>query len=421
MGAWLILGVLVIEVALLTAADRILYGSWVSPSVLLGCPYTIIVTAVFLLGPPLDFLPLHAESLLIWVVALPVFWIGGAPVALWAGRAMRIKFASENGPYRFEEESQGMVLALAAVSLAMLAYGFAAAARSAGGIVGGDFTASYGAGISGHFMVFAVALLIFLVGTVTIDRKIAVIAGILLSVMVLGNQTKYLIVVPVLGGLVYRTLSGRLKLTAAKGIVTLLVLYVLFNLAYLIGFTAADPKSLSTSSTYTWILRHFISYSFAGVLGLSEGVHDGILQMHNDPAVVFAPFVNMYAFLTSNDFVGVLSREDYAIDLTGTKHSNVHTLFGTVLIRLGLFRAIVYTLYLGALSYTAYALAILTRNCWFLMLYSMIGAALAIGWFDLVFQNLTFIEIPVYGVLLAIVSHVRGRRRDVSKVAEVSP
>lgn len=417
MGAWLILGVLLVEVALLAAVDRILYRSWLSPSVLLGCPYAIIVSAAVLLGPSLDFLPVHGESILVWIVGLPVFWLGGLPIALWAGDAMRTKITGDRGPYLLEQESQRVVLALAGVSIVVLAYGFLTALRSVGGLVGDDFSASYGSGLSGHFMIFGIALLIFLIGTASTDRKLAALTAVVLSIMVLGNQIKYLIVVPVVGGLIYRVMTGRLEPSFRKAAIAFLFMYALFNAAYLIGFTAADPVNLVRLSTYTWMLRHFIAYMFAGVLGLSEGIKAGILTMHGNPTEIFAPFVNMFAVLTSGDFAEIISREDFVIDVTGAKHSNVHTLMGTLLMRLGLFRSIVYVAFMGVISYGAFALATLSRNCWFLVMYALIGGALALGWFVFFFNNLTFIEIPVYAMALAVLLRLRGQWMTPDRVA----
>src|SRR5690349_13807064 len=96
--------VLICEVLILARTDRIMFGTFMTPFNFLAVPATVVFLAVFFLAPPLGFIPLRAEAVLVWVAALPVFWLGGLAVGLGAGERLR-KHIGEPRPFGYEGES----------------------------------------------------------------------------------------------------------------------------------------------------------------------------------------------------------------------------------------------------------------------------------------------------------------------------
>src|SRR5437867_3450901 len=74
---YLIIITLIAEVLFLSRVDRKVFGTWLTPFNLLGYPYMVVAVTAFLFAPSFDFAPLYAPSVLIWIVGLFIFWVGG--------------------------------------------------------------------------------------------------------------------------------------------------------------------------------------------------------------------------------------------------------------------------------------------------------------------------------------------------------
>jgi hypothetical protein len=85
----------------------------------------------------------------------------------------------------------------------------------------------------------------------------------------------------------------------------------------------------------------------------------------------------------------------------------------------------VYTWALGLFSYGAFFVALVSRNCWALVLWCFVAAALALGWFASYFSLLIAVEGPAYCVLLACLlwlARRRSQRADgAAEAVEVRP
>ncbi len=398
---WLILLVLIGEVLILTRLDKIIYGKWITPFSLLAVPYTVVVLTTLLFAPALGFINLFMESVLIWIVGLLLFWLGGLMFALPLSETIRVE-AKRNQPFLYENKSKKLALTLAWITILVMSYGLLTSLGSLGwqAIGTDDFGKSYGYGWVGHFRVFSMGLIIFLIGTLRrrgIFNLFSIFTLIALNFM---YPVKAWVIIPVLSGFIYRALSGRIKFSVFIIPLVLFIVYVIFNMAYLVGFGVKNVGSLYNILTSESLFKHFFSYIFSGVLSLGELVREGIEKFERGPHVIFAPFINLYALASSGDIVSKAHDHSSVISIDGFKNSNVNTLFGTLLISLGYFGTLVYTLGLGLLAYMSFTIAMLTRNCWAVVVWSFIGALLAVGWFDYYFGLLSAVELPVYYAIL---------------------
>lgn len=403
MTDWIIVLILLGEVLLLARLDRMTYGTWLTPVTLLGVPYALVMLVAFLFGPALGFIPLNAESILVWAAGLLVFWLGGLAIGLALGKAVRVR-AALGGPALYEEESGRLALLLAWLSIPVIVVHFLTSLRHVGGLPGlgtEGFEDAYGGGFGAHLLTICTVLFIFLVGTSQKGRKAVILTIAVMAALILIRQVKYSVILPLWAGLVYRIATGRTRLTVKSVGAFLFTVYAIFNSAYLIGFWALDPESIYRASTYGWLLRHFAAYVLAGVLPLGELVRGGLDSVHGDPRITFSPLVNLFAFATSGELVAAGNEYATIITRDGLTESNVSTLFGPLLIGLGYWGALVYTMALGLVSYTAFAVAMLTRNCWVLVMWLFIASLLAFGWYCSFFELLISIEAPVYCLLLA--------------------
>ena len=218
------------EVIILTRLDKIIYGTWITPFSLLAVPYTIVVMTAFLFAPALGFISLYVESILIWVVGLLLFWLGGLTIALPLSQAIRVE-ANRNQPFLYENKSEKTALILAWVSIPVIVYHFFNSLGFVGGLPGigtEEFASTYGCGFGAHLMVLCMMLFIFFIGTSRKSKKLALFTIAIIAVLILLRQVKYGVILPLMAGVIYRALSGRFKFSITKITLFLILIYGYF-------------------------------------------------------------------------------------------------------------------------------------------------------------------------------------------------
>lgn len=403
MTDWVIVFILLGEVVILTRLDRMMFGTWLTPVTLLGVPFAAVMLLAFLFGPALGFLPLFAPSVLVWAGGLLVLWVGGLPVALSLGHWIRPVVGLRRS-FAFEAVSERLAVVLAWLSIPVIFLHFLRSIQSVGGVLGlgtEAFADIYGGGLGAHLLVLCTMLFILLVGVARRENRLALVTIGVLFLLMLLRQAKYSVILPLWAGLMYRVASGRMRLTVRGIAMFVLVAYAIFNAAYLIGFWALDPTSVTESETYSWLLQHFAAYGLSGVLPLGSLVQQGVESVPGDPAVTFSSLTNLFAFATGADLVSAGNEFTTIISANGAKESNVATIFGPLLIGLGYGGAAVYTLGLGVVCYLSFAAAMLTRNAWIVVIWLFYASMLALSWYSSMFVLLIALEAPVFCLLLA--------------------
>ncbi len=398
----LIVAILVIEVGVLTTLDRSRLGSWVTPFSVLAVPYVMTVATALVFAAPLGFYRLYVPSLLVWVIGLAAYWLVGLAVSLpFAGTVRRRN--EERAPFRFEYASENIAIVVSAIIIPVVGLRlFFLIARSGLAFVATDeFARAYGTGITAHMMVLCYPLIVLLIGTLERRKVWQILVLLALFVLIFAYQVKAWVVVPVISGLLYRWLSGRLRLSVRGLLLFGSAMLVFFFASYLFGFGAANADMLSDPNTYLFLIRHFFNYLWAGVLAFGQLVK---LQVHYDlpPGAVFAPLANLYRVVAGLPLITQGNPNFIQIE-EAARASNVYTLFGTLLLYLGSIGALLYVVALAAAMNLLYVATIMLRNCWLAVWWVMLGAMLAMGWFDLYFWLLTPLEVSAYSFLLSMI------------------
>lgn len=407
---WFILISLIGEVFILSKLDKKLFGTLFTPFNILAFPYTAIVILAFFFAPTLGFIPLYMESVLVWIVGLFLFWLGGLAFTFKTGKLVRYNLKL-NKPFLYEEQSERYVVVMAWLAIFVMSYDFFVTVNAVGGLSNlttVEFRMSYGRGLPGYIRDFSYLLFVFLVGTLNRNKKINIITVLVLYILYISNPVKTWIMLPLVGGLIYRTISGRGQISLKNSLKIFLISYIAFNLVYLIGYGFNNVDNLFNVEIYYNLAVHFTHYFFAGVLAFGEVVRLGISIPDNQGHLIFNQFVNLINFIYSEEIISVVT--DFFLDIGNGKDSNVHTLFGKLLMFLGYFGSIVYSLILGFISYFLFGAAITTRNCWVFVVFLFIASGLAFSWFEFYFWHLVFIEVPVYGLILSRLIKFLGKR-----------
>ena len=410
----LIIAVLTVETVLLIAIERRSFGTYLTPTAILTLPYIAIVLLTALFSPLIGFVGLYPESVVVWVVAIPFFAVPGltflVPVS---GRVRKWTRAGYEPRLQSENAARRIVLLGAWASIVVLIYAFWAALRHVGGpqgIITEEFQRVYGSGLFGHVRTFSMVCFIYLLGETRLKDRLSVTAIVFLGMLYVAYQVKGGIILPVIAGLLYRKLTGRLGITLGRSALGLILLYVVLNLTYFVGFDFKDVGSFLDPAAYSAVAKSLVYYLFAGVLGFSRAVQEGTQVVEADQMLVFAPILNLFAAATGQQSISYVTEYVSQIEQSGVRLTNVHTFFGTLYMFLPLVTFLGYSAFIGVVAYVLFAAAALTRNAWALVAYCYVAAGLFMGWFEFYFWALSFVELPTYAACMALASAtLRGK------------
>jgi hypothetical protein len=195
----------------------------------------------------------------------------------------------------------------------------------------------------------------------------------------------------------------RLKLSVKQLLFGLVFIFFLFEISYVFAVQIDVNNFFDINIAF---FQHFARYIISGVVGLNEHIAQG-MPIGIDSDILFMPFVNAINFLQGIPARSVVSSYLVYIDNVQGETSNVKTIFGTILIYGGFFVGTLYVILLGLVSYLSMMISHISKDIWYKFIFGFIMSALFMGWFELYFNNLTLIEVPVYMLLLSQLSKVK--------------
>jgi hypothetical protein len=400
MTDFLILLLLGAEVLVLSRLDRRLFGTWITPFNALAYPYCGVIFLAYLFAKPLDFAPVFAPSVLVWIAGLSLIWISGAFLA-WALLDIRI---GQRKTYGCSEVigDQAVATRLASttalLAIPIMALGVVVALKAAGGWSGigsADFKAAYSQGLWGHAVVWSTLIGILLIGSYRRNNRLLLVIIIAVTFFIILGHVKGRVLHVIIGGMLLRAIQGRIRLSATKIVLFLASTCVIFALGYVFASIALDPEAMFKMDTYSFLSRHYLYYLFSGPLSFGEALRNGVADIGGDWHSIFAPFIDLYRVtLRAGQVIaiGSLHEKGMIIDSTGVT-DNVYTIFGTLYLYLGAGGAAIYVITVGFISYGLLVLAQIRREAWINALYCYLAATLALGFFDFYFWFLDFYEL----------------------------
>jgi len=408
----LLLVTLAFETWFFSRLDRKLFGTWITPFTVLAYPYLAVVCLAYLLAGPLDFVSLYPQSLAIWALGLCLIWATGAFLG-WGLLDLRGSGWSQPGNGLASHNTpavQKLASRLAWITLPLMAYGVVNSVWAAGGwsqIATPDFKAAYSSGIHGHAMVFSCFLTIVLIGVYKRRDGFQLLTIVLLLFFIALSQVKKNPVLAVLGGALFRLMTGRMQFSLKKAAALVAITYVIFNVIYLLGMVILSPENALDGATYAFLATHYLHYLFAGPLALSESLRLGAKDVGGDWSTIFAPFINLFHALARNHNLiasGSATEKGMTIDASSAAAvgTNVYTVFGTLYLYLGTTGAAIYTMVAGFFTYGLLVAASRRNQVWLTAAYCLIAAQLTLGFFDLYFWHLDFLEVLTAGIVLTL-------------------
>lgn len=424
---YLIIAALVGEILILSRLDRRIFGTWYTPFNLLAYPYAGVVLCAFLFAPVMDFVRLYVPSVLIWIIGLFVFWVGGFVLG-WGvfglNSTVSQSIAGCLAAPNSETQPRSVAWAIRAswILAPVLLWGLLSTLQKTGGLIqfgSPEYRGSYSHGFHAHIVVLSLAAIILLVGDYRSGQKLQLFTVGMLMVFVFASEVKGAIFQPIIGGLIFRAFRGRFRLSAKWVFTVISCSLVTFVLVYMVAFWVADVNSVTQWDLYSSLSRHYFFYLFAGPLSLSEAIRMHSTDVGGDWYTIFSPFINLYrATLGAGPLVGAGSFVAKGMDIDPQLDrtlggANVYTFFGTTYLYLGIFGGLLYILIASILCYALLIYVKHSGNEWVLAGYGFIVAQLFFGFFELYFWYLTFIELLVFAFILASISKWPQKRTQV--------
>jgi hypothetical protein len=411
---------LVVFCFLVSLWEKSRYGTIISPFGTLAWPYAVVIALVNFTGGTIGFYSVSLLSTLFIIVGLAFFRVGGSCAALIPLKERRLDENVTDGHQALEAVFgfyRPLFVFLACVSIVAGVIHFHRAISDLGwiGIAGIRFEEAYGKGVLAHIMLWSRPAFFFLFADYLLTkRKTHLIFLWIIFIQVLVLQIKYHIAVLLLGSVYLGFLLGILKLNFKKIIVYACLVYLLFNITYVVGFSRIGLEYSYSPKVQFFLFNHFFTYLYGGVIGFSELLRDASVPIYSFKEIFAVP-LNLYRFAVGHsDLVSVIVHHWVSVSRNYQYfHStNVFGLFGTLYYFIGTHATFIIGFFLGLVTYFFRRLHI--RRDAFLGIH--LTYAYLLGFMTVSFFNFFFCIIDVYEVffyLLAFPFLYRFFRRGV--------
>lgn len=404
MVAWLAVAALLAVVAAQVHFDRKLWGTALTPGVLLMSGYFIVVLLFTAAASAQDLEPLALGTYLVLALLGILCVVASGVVGIhlaWKRRDLHTRCHPSSRNLR-------ALLALVALSFAWLAFD---RAQAAGGLWTSESIETLSRGVVGHLHVL-LAFLAILYAVSTSDAP-SLRNGLLL--LALAAMSLY----PVKGWTLIPAVAIALALAlrgsrrSESSILPLVLAGVLGLLLFFgIYLSRAWGEGLSADvfmDIAGEVAQHLLFYLTAGVVGL-DGVLRGI-NLNGDATVLFAPFLNGVALLTGDDYVSVISDVFVPSPLGHPTGGNVFSILGTAIGYAGPFVGLALVVLIVAVAYLLFGLAWRSSQPALRVAALYLCSTLAFGWFDYYLSQLTPFEVVVYSLVAVAMSLPLARPR----------
>lgn len=378
--------------------EKKLWGSYFTPVIILFFPYAVLPAIKILFLNCYGFV-VFKNSFFIYIIS---FQLISSVISFFIANFLylnqKVKVSSEYyllEKHELEREKNLLVFIATFLSL-ILIYGAITNLYKVGGISKiylDTFTMSFNSGITGHSLVFATPILSLIIGISNKKDKLLILLGLLLFSMFILYQSKSTLLFAIIPGFILRFMLRR-------GMKLLVILFSLplFGFIFYIGIylISIDPHNRFTfKEEFDFLFRHFFDYLYSGILGFNQMLETKLIDK-GSVEVLFAPFLNVFKFLTfQNDFVNIINKEKVVIDTYNGFSTNVFGYFGGLFYNTGIYLSFAFhTLYI-TLSYFVLIAYFSTRSIFVLIYYLLLCCLFFLGWFDFYFNNLLIIEVVI--------------------------
>jgi hypothetical protein len=397
-------------------AERRVFGTWITPVSTLAWPFIAVATLASL-AVRIGFLAVNPALVLLWTLGVTVIGMTGMVLYMpFQQSGLRRRLTTSLALLDSEQRSAPLVMGAVALLLLFHLYASAGILLSSSGLDAlaiDDALDPLGTGLLGHTALLRMTLTIYLIGTASRVFSVKAALAAVSVLLALVTAAKSWALVPLLAGIYYRVLTGRTRLRPRLLLGIALAGILIFAGAYLVRWALVNPELITSRSAWSFLLRHYLNYIFAGVLAGSEAMRVGREALVSQgPVTVLAPVVNLFLAVARQtgyeaELVSNISRNWMPISRDLMLSSNVLTLYGSLWLNLGWAGALLYS---GGLAIVVYGTSLWAHragNTWLVVLTTFLFALLSLSWFETYFWHLNTIEVPVFCIILFLLTTVR--------------
>lgn len=394
---------LYIEIGILAYFDYKMWHTVYTPLNMLMLPYSIMLAVTLLICGNFGVAEFYYPSLLVWMLGLIVFAV---PSYIF-GLSSRKLLAKENGRTIDENIDMKILTVFSTVLVVAFLLRFAMMLKTSRYLPGSeDFGYEYcGAGIWGHLHRVLHALSIIYI--YMYDKKhwyyILLIIGMFFVTLMYG--VKSWVLIPAMAGFCWRLSAGKTKLKLGLVLKVMIFAFIVFLVTYSFSLVLGQDNVATFDVIFEIIYRNFAHYVVSGILGWSQDLQMGILEKPNFD-VLMVNVLNLIYVVTGDKFVDPVN--PFFIQ-NGINGSNVRAFFGTIYINTTIFQFIITVITVSSIYYIIKLWAVKSRDFFVNTVYFFYGGMLCMGWFEIYFYHLQFLEVPAWIFILYLLARKRNR------------
>ncbi|MBN2031114.1 oligosaccharide repeat unit polymerase [bacterium] len=383
--------------SLISAWEKHQDGTMITPFGVIAWPYAIIVSMINLGGIYFGFFSVSLKSIVFVMLCLLFFLVGGR------GIGMIFQYRKENKNVFFNpiekltellDFYRPFFISIAIISIVIGYINLYLSLDQNGWffLASKEFEESYGKGLLAHITLLNRPAIIFLFADYLIHKKKSILLLlILMFVTILILQIKNNIMTIILSCIYFGYFYSIMKLNIKKIIIYALIIYGIFNISYVIGFSRIGIVNAYSFKVQHYLLNQFFTYLFGGPIGFSEILTDPTYPLYQFDAIFAVPF-NLYNTIIGNpDLVNVIFYHWIPVsNIYQYFHlSNVFGIFGMLYMYIGPYATWIYMFLLGTSIYYIRFLAF-KKNAFigFQLIYVFMISYLTISFFGLYFNIL---------------------------------
>jgi len=394
--------VFIIEALVLIQFDRKIWGTYLTPIAFISIPYIIMLVLAIFVAPLIGFYNVYWKSILVWCIGLFVFWLPGFILGAFSiKRTNKLKnvFAID---YPFIWNFK-FIKQITFIIILFVYYLLFVSIKNYGVTFLELESSPFYSSLSSHLTVLLRYLLVIFIAIYKKGDKMLLFFILSILVFSIFHESKSWILIPVISGIIGRYLLGNLTLRISIKYVLYIVLAVF--LVFFIGYFISTGRNLPMHEYNVFLFKQIAKYAFGGIISFSEYLRQGEAT-GIDPSHVFRSIVNFIHFLTGGEIKELPSNIWTPITPSGTV-VNIKTFFGCVYIYSGPILGILSILLFGFIHYVLLGFVISCKSLMILAIYLLWCSMLVFGWFGIYVNNLSFIELPVFGIFFYFINKLR--------------
>jgi len=234
-------------------------------------------------------------------------------------------------------------------------------------------------------------------------KKLVLVMLILIFLIVLVRQVKYHVFGMLLGGYYLGIFFGRIRFSIKKLLLYSVIVFLIFNITYYIGFLAISTDYALAEKTHIHLLNLFFTYLFGGPIGFSKVLQNIEYPLYS-PKEIFAVPINIYRYIFQyKNYIDIIVHDWIPVSNNYDMFhmTNVFGPVGILYMYLGPYAALMVMFVLGVILYLSMALSVNFRTAMGLQLfYAFIMALLTLSFFDILINRLIVYEASCYMLLI---------------------